>query len=117
MRRSLALVGVIWMLIGASAPAILAASCPTAGTHPCCVQDQAGGQFTRCRTGCACDELTTAPRAVAIVREAAAAPGPFAGLPDIVGALHVSPIAPQLDVPPEPPDRSSAVGPPLRLRI
>jgi len=120
MRRLLAALSATWMLFGAFAPAVLAASCDRPAPHACCESGRSGApgaQIAGCIPCCACDELRTAPSAPATVPERLLAPGPVAVVISVVPALPVSSGALSVDIQPRPPDLPSALGPPLRLRI
>ena len=120
MRRLLAALSATWMLVGAFAPAVLAASCDRPAPNACCDSGRSGtpgAQIAGCAPCCACDELRTAPSAPATVPERLSAQGPVAVLTSVVPALPVSNGALGANLQPQPPNLPSALGPPLRLRI
>src|SRR5713101_224363 len=93
MQRLLAALSATWMLVGAFAPAVLAASCDRPAPNACCESGRfgaPGAEIAGCAPCCACDELRTAPSAPATVPERLSAPGTVAVLTSVVPALPVS---------------------------
>src|SRR5713226_609097 len=91
MRRLLAALSATWMLVGAFAPAVLAASCDRPAPNACCESGRSGApgaQIAGCAPCCACDELRSAPSAPATVPERLSAPAPVAVLTSIAAALR-----------------------------
>ena len=120
MRRLFAALSTTWMLLGAFAPAVLAASCDRPASTACCESSRPGAQGAQiacCAPRCACDEFRMAPSSPVAVPERRSAPAPFAILTSLVAALPVRNLGLEGDLQPRPPDLSSALGPPLRLRI
>src|SRR5205807_5193735 len=81
MRRLLAALSSIWLLVGGLAPAVLATACDPIAPHACCASDRSvapAAQIAGCAPCCACDELRSAPSAPATVPERLSAPGPVA---------------------------------------